>query len=67
MKVMAHPFPEGQSEVGVDIDLLYIKALNIHPCRGEFDCWLNPVIEMILGDASGVGPQSNHADSLKEV
>ncbi|MFI5111221.1 MAG: flavodoxin family protein [Terriglobales bacterium] len=34
------PFLDGLREAGADVDLLYTSKLNIHPCLGDFNCWL---------------------------
>ncbi|MFX1250113.1 MAG: flavodoxin family protein [Promethearchaeota archaeon] len=34
------PFIEGMKEVGADVELFYIRKLNIKSCLGCFNCWL---------------------------
>ncbi len=34
------PFLDGVSETGGEVELFYTSKLDIHPCRGEFNCWL---------------------------
>jgi multimeric flavodoxin WrbA len=34
------PFLEGMKEAGAVVELFYTKKLEIHPCQGEFNCWL---------------------------
>jgi multimeric flavodoxin WrbA len=33
------PFLEGIKQVGADVEMVYIKRLNIKPCQGDFNCW----------------------------
>lgn len=35
-----NPFLEGAREAGGEVELFYLTKLNIHPCQGEFNCWL---------------------------
>ncbi len=35
------PFLEGIKEAGAEVELFYTQNLQIHPCRGDFACWLN--------------------------
>ncbi len=34
------PFLDGLAEAGSDVELFYTRKLDIHPCQGEFNCWL---------------------------
>lgn len=34
------PFLEGMTEAGAEVELLYIRKLNIQPCTGEYHCWI---------------------------
>jgi multimeric flavodoxin WrbA len=38
--LILNPFLEGMKEAGAEIELFYMSKLNIHPCTGEFNCWL---------------------------
>lgn len=38
--LILNPFLEGMKEEGADVELFYTRKLNIHPCTGEFNCWL---------------------------
>jgi len=38
--IILAPFLEGMKEVGAEVELLYTKKLDIHPCQGCFNCWL---------------------------
>jgi multimeric flavodoxin WrbA len=33
------PFLEGLQSTGAEVELFYTSKLNIHPCRGEYNCW----------------------------
>lgn len=34
------PFLDGLRDAGAEVELLYTSKLNIHPCQGDFNCWL---------------------------
>lgn len=34
------PFLEGIREAGANVKLFHTRSLNIHPCQGDFGCWL---------------------------
>ena len=38
--MILNPFLEGMKEAGAEVELFYTNKLNIHPCTGEFNCWL---------------------------
>ncbi|WP_440948292.1 flavodoxin family protein [Methanosarcina sp. T3] len=38
--MILNPFLEGMKEAGAEVELFYTSKLNIHPCTGEFNCWL---------------------------
>jgi len=38
--VVLGPFLEGLRDAGADVELLYVKDLDIHPCLGCFACWI---------------------------
>jgi multimeric flavodoxin WrbA len=38
--VVLRPFLEGLRDAGADVELLYVKDLNINPCLGCFNCWI---------------------------
>jgi len=33
------PFLEGMRQAGADVEMFYIKRMNIKPCEGDFVCW----------------------------
>ncbi|NVN90188.1 MAG: flavodoxin family protein [Desulfuromonadales bacterium] len=35
------PFLEGIKEAGANVELFLTRKLTIHPCQGDFSCWLN--------------------------
>lgn len=37
--MIQNPFLEGMKESGADVDLFYIRRLNIEPCSGDMSCW----------------------------
>jgi multimeric flavodoxin WrbA len=38
--LILNPFLDGLREAGADVELLYTSQLDIHPCLGDFNCWL---------------------------
>ncbi len=45
-----NPFLEGMKEAGAEVELFYTSKLNIHPCTGEFNCWLKTPGECLHND-----------------
>ena len=35
-----NPFLDGMREAGTEVEVFYTRKLDIHPCQGEFNCWL---------------------------
>ena len=35
------PFLEGIKDAGAEVELFYLKKLQIHPCQGDLGCWFN--------------------------
>lgn len=48
--MILNPFLEGMKEAGADVELFYTRELNIHPCTGEFNCWLKTPGECLHND-----------------
>lgn len=45
------PFLEGMKQAKADVEMFYIKRMNIQPCEGDFTCWSkNPGICQINDD-----------------
>jgi len=38
--LILEPFLNGMREAGAEVELFYTKELNIKPCQGELNCWL---------------------------
>ncbi len=38
--LILNPFLDGAREAGAEVELLYTSKLDIHPCQGEFNCWM---------------------------
>jgi multimeric flavodoxin WrbA len=38
--VILRPFLEGLRDAGADVELLYVKDLDLNPCLGCFGCWV---------------------------
>jgi len=59
------PFVDGMKEAGADVDLFYVKQLDIRPCKGDFYCWnTNPGACLIDDDMQSVYPVLKRADIL---
>lgn len=37
--LILNPFLEGMAEAGAEVELFYLRKLEIKPCLGEFACW----------------------------
>ena len=48
--MILNPFLEGMKEAGAEVELFYTSKLNIHPCTGEFNCWLKTPGECLHND-----------------
>jgi multimeric flavodoxin WrbA len=48
--MILNPYLEGMKEAGAEIELFYTNKLNIHPCTGEFNCWLKTPGECLHND-----------------
>jgi multimeric flavodoxin WrbA len=48
--LILNPFLEGMKEAGAEVELFYTSKLNIHPCTGEFNCWLKTPGECLHND-----------------
>lgn len=59
------PFLEGMREMGAEVELFYTKKLKIHPCQGDFDCWLKTPGECFQkDDMQMLLPRVGEADVL---
>ena len=38
--LILNPFLEGVKEAGGEVELFYTKKLKVHPCQGDYICWL---------------------------
>jgi multimeric flavodoxin WrbA len=38
--LILNPFLDGARQAGAEVELLYTSNLDIHPCLGDFNCWL---------------------------
>lgn len=56
------PFLEGVSEIGVEIELIYLKDKKIGHCRGCFGCWTKTLGKCVLKD-----DMAELLDKIKEV
>jgi len=64
-ELILRPFIEGMREAGAEIDLFYLKRLEIKPCKGEFHCWnTKPGECMIKDDMQTVIAALKRADIL---
>lgn len=48
--MILNPFLEGMKEAGAEVELFYTSKLKIHPCTGEFNCWLKTPGECLHND-----------------
>ena len=63
--LILNPFLDGMKEVGADVELFYIKDLEIKPCTGEFNCWLKHPGECYQrDDMQQLYPKLEEADIL---
>jgi len=59
------PFLEGMKQAEADIEMFYIKHLNIQPCKGDFYCWnKKPGKCHIADDMQLLYPKLRDADIL---
>lgn len=59
------PFLDGMKELGAEVELLYIRKLEINPCLGCFNCWLKtPGVCAQDDDMRTVLPKIAKADVL---
>lgn len=58
-----HPFLEGAKDEGAETETIYLKDLNIKPCRGCFNCWTKtPGVCTQKDDMSLLLEKMRHAD-----
>lgn len=48
--MILNPFLEGMKEAGAEVELFYTSKLKIHPCTGEFNCWIKTPGECLHND-----------------
>lgn len=48
--LVLNPFLDGMRAAGADVDLYYVKKLNIKPCGGTFHCWSTPSSKCGIND-----------------
>jgi len=48
--LILNPFLEGMKEAGAEVELFYTSKLKIHPCTGEFNCWIKTPGECLHND-----------------
>jgi multimeric flavodoxin WrbA len=59
------PFMNGMEQAGAQVNLLYAKQLDVHPCIGDFSCWYkNPGKCHINDIMQSVYPKLKEADVL---
>jgi multimeric flavodoxin WrbA len=59
------PFMNGMEQAGAQVNLLYAKQLDVHPCIGDFSCWYkNPGKCHIHDSMQSVYPKLKEADVL---
>ena len=57
------PFLDGMREAGAEVELFYIKKLDINPCLGCFSCWLRTPGECVQkDDMQQIVPKMREAD-----
>jgi multimeric flavodoxin WrbA len=62
---LMRPFVEGAKEAGADVEIFYVKRLNIQPCIGDFHCWDKKPGECIISDdMQSLYPKLRSADIL---
>ena len=63
--LILNPFLEGMREAGADVELVYTRDLDIHPCTGEFHCWMRRPGECYQhDDMQRLYPKFKEADVL---
>ena len=59
------PFVEGMKKAGADIEIFYLKKLDIKPCLGEIDCQTqNPGTCFLKDDMQILLPKTKNAEIL---
>lgn len=59
------PFLEGMKEEGCDVEVLFVKDLDIKPCNADMSCWFaNPGTCYQLDDMQMVLPKIKEADVI---
>lgn len=62
---LLEPFLEGIKEAGAEVELFYVKRLNIKPCIGDLHCWNTKPGECIISDdMQMLYPKLRNADIL---
>lgn len=60
-----NPFLDGMKQAGADVEMFYVKRLNIKPCRGDFSCWTKtPGVCHINDDMQMLFPKMRDAEIL---
>jgi multimeric flavodoxin WrbA len=59
------PFMEGMQAAGADVEVLYVRDLDIKPCQGEYTCWIKTPGECFQkDDMEKVLPKIESAEGL---
>jgi len=59
------PFLKGMTEAGSEVDLYYVKQMDVKPCKGDFYCWNeNPGTCLIKDEMQTIYPLLRRADIL---
>ena len=65
---IAQPFLDGAAEAGAEVEAVHVARHAIHPCTGEFACWLRTPGVCIHGDdMTALRPKVAQADVLAFV
>ncbi len=63
--LILNPFLDGMKDAGADIELFYIRDLDLKPCTGEFSCWFKHPGECYQrDDMQQLYPKLEEADIL---
>lgn len=63
--LILNPFLEGMKESGAEVELFYTSKLKIHPCTGEYNCWLKTPGECLhKDDMKMLFPKISEADVM---